>query len=81
MTDIPVHRLAQVGGKARGGVGHTAPREDAEDQREEGHAEHDGSIEIHVLHAAGIQSLVDERGRHIGYQHVHHHLHRRPHRG
>ena len=46
----------------------------------EGHAQHDGSIEPHVLHIASIDALVDERCRHPWNQHVHHHLQRREHR-
>ena len=73
---VAVHGRAQVGSKTGGGVGRRAARTDAEQHAEHGHAQHDGSVNVDLLHVAGIDATVNEQGRRVGYQHIHHHLKR-----
>ena len=72
--DVAIHGPPQVAGKAARGIRGRTCRPDAEGQAQKSHAQHDGAIKIHILHVARRQTLVYQRGRDVGYEHVHHHL-------
>ena len=77
LLDTTVHGAAQVGGKARRGIGRRPPGSHAEHQGEQSQQEHPGTVAPDSLQVAAREAAVDELSRHVRNKHVHHHLGRR----
>ena len=72
--DITIHRLAEIGGKARRGISGKPTGKNAKGKTQKSHTQHNQSIEIDILNVTRIDSLVNQHGGDVRNQHIHHHF-------
>ena len=74
LLDIPIHLPPQIPREARRGLGAETAGQSAADQRQNSHSHHGEAVGGNMVHAAGLDPLVQQLAGHQGDQHVKRHF-------